>query len=930
MSTGLVRFGLTRWVVSSGMFSLPRSLLLSPILLWLAPPSLVHAQDHTLVFGVGDAGVSASITNWGLDTCWASYDNMRRGLIFMGTNNVNLVRVGFVVDAPLTNNDLSATQKAALQNHANLASMATAATRWDMNIVGDVNAWYKPNPATWADTVYPDRWAAAIIAAQRYYRRSIWMVEGFNEPDYGYGQSWGWGEGSPQNLYDIFGYLQASTNFPGTRMAAGSTLGTDDSLTWFNATSLRATIGTTHCLSGSAANYAAFLQRVTASNALPVNPELHNVVEAIIGANCGLKGGIWWGTAEKARGDFVKACQGQRLSYAEDLPKWTAAAVYRGTGGVVQGFVGASERMATTTSYRFFSRDRDVFYDGYGPQRDFTVTIPGGTGYATADQRNAETVVNITWGADVPPPVNGRYVVVARHSTKVMEVASASTGNGANIQQNAYTGGTHQQWDIVPLPSTNGGDYSFFTVKPVHSGKSADVNNWSYDAGANVHQWENTGNPNQQWFLDYAGNGFFYIRSRWSGLYLDVGGASTANGANIQQWSGTGGLNQQLRLIPVGAAVEFTAPLAPTGLTATANALSVQLNWAASAAADLAGYTVLRATNAGGPYEIVARGLTATNFTDKSANVPRTFFYVVRAVDRSLNTSGNSTPASATPTCAPTLVARYAFDGSVADTSGNANNPIVTNGSPSFVAGRYGSALDLDGASQYLMLPANLFASVTNFTIALWVNWDGGNAWQRILDCGNDTSQYLFLTPNSGSNLRFAITTNGPGAEQILQAPPLPVGQWQHLTVTRNGTTARLYTNGVLAAAGTVTIPPASFNPVLNYVGRSQFAADPLFNGRLDELFLYNYALTATEIARLMTNRPPPPTAPTTVAAAISGATLRLSWPANYVGCRLESNSVGLTASSDWFTVPNTTSTNQITLPLDLSRTNTFFRLEYP
>lgn len=58
----------------------------------------------------------------------------------------------------------------------------------------------------------------------------------------------------------------------------------------------------------------------------------------------------------------------------------------------------------------------------------------------------------------------------------------------------------------------------------------------------------------------------------------------------------------------------------------------------------------------------------------------------------------------------------------------------------------------------------------------------------------------------------------------------------------------------MLAATNTVTIAPASFNPALNFPGASQYP-DPLFNGRLDELFIYNYALTDTEIARLMNNR---------------------------------------------------------------------------
>jgi len=117
--------------------------------------------------------------------------------------------------------------------------------------------------------------------------------------------------------------------------------------------------------------------------------------------------------------------------------------------------------------------------------------------------------------------------------------------------------------------------------------------------------------------------------------------------------------------------------------------------------------------------------------------------------------------------------------------------------------------------------------SVTNFTIAAWVNWNGGGAWQRIFDFGNDTTQYMFLTPSSGSStLRFAISTNGnvAGAEQILETAPLPVGQWRHVAVTRNGNTTHLYSNGVLAVSGSVTIAPANFNRV----GRVSLNVAPL------------------------------------------------------------------------------------------------------
>jgi hypothetical protein len=894
--------------------------------LWPFALVLAHsllAQDHTLVFSTSAPGVTRAITNWGLDTCWPSFDNMQRGLIYMGTNNVNLIRVGFFVDAPLTNNDVTPADKANLQTCANLAAMATGASRWDMNLDSSVDAWYQSG----ANTVYPDRWAAAIQACQQYYNRSIWMVEGFNEPDYTSNN-----EGSAQNLYDIFGYLQASTNFPNTLMAGGSTLNDDVALSWFNPIAARASVGTTHCLAGSAANYVNLIQTVTASNAMAFNPELHNVCEAIIGANHGLKGGIWWGTAEVARGSFVKACQGQRLGYAEDLGKWTAAAVYLGPNGALQAFLGGSERMATTTSYRFFARDRDVFYDGYGPQRDYTVTVPGGTGY-WVNQPNAERVVNISWGADVQPAINGRYIIVNRNSGKVLEVPGATMNNGIILDQATYTGGLNQQWDVNPLPGTVGGDFSYFTIKAAHSGVTADESNYSYANGSPIQQWNGGTNLVEQWYLEYAGNNYFRIRNRWSWKVAGVFGASTSSGAQVVQWDSNGSPDQQWRLIPATVPTyDFIAPAAPTGLTVAANAVSVQLSWNTNTEADLASYTVLRGTNSGGPYDIVARGLTNSAFTDKSANQPATFFYVVKAVDRSLNISGNSAQVSATPGCGPTLVAHYALDGSLTDSSGNANDGTST-GSPTFVGGKYGLALNLNGSSQYAMLPANMLASVSNFTIAVWLKWGGGNAWQRVFDFGNDTTQYMFLTPGSGSGtLRFALSTNGnaPGAEQILETVPPPVGQWQHIAITRNGNVARLYTNGVIAVFGTVTIPPAIFNPVLNFLGASQYSTDPFLNGQLDELYVYNYALSGTEIARLMANQPPPPTVPTTMSFSASGNSLRLFWPSNYLGSRLESNAVGVAASGLWFTVSGSASTNEMSLPINNTCSNVFYRLAYP
>ena len=45
---------------------------------------------------------------------------------------------------------------------------------------------------------------------------------------------------------------------------------------------------------------------------------------------------------------------------------------------------------------------------------------------------------------------------------------------------------------------------------------------------------------------------------------------------------------------------------------------------------------------------------------------------------------------------------------------------------------------------------------------------------------------------------------------------------------------------------------PTDFKPLLNYIGRSQFAADPLFKGRIDDFQIYNHTLTAEEVGQAM------------------------------------------------------------------------------
>jgi hypothetical protein len=228
-----------------------------------------------------------------------------------------------------------------------------------------------------------------------------------------------------------------------------------------------------------------------------------------------------------------------------------------------------------------------------------------------------------------------------------------------------------------------------------------------------------------------------------------------------------------------------------------------------------------------------------------------TYYYVVTALDTTANERDYRLETRATPVI-PVLVAHYELDNNGNDSSGNANHAVAT-GAPAYTVGCIGQAIDLDGSDDFLTLPTNI-ANSDNITIAAWVNWDGGGSWQRIFDFGNNTTEYMFLTPRSGCDtLRISITIDRSGGQQFVETSQLAIGQWVHVAVKLERNMATLYVNGLPAATKSITLKPTDFVPIRNYIGKSQWP-DPLFDGRIDDFRIYNYALSDSEIRNLGTD----------------------------------------------------------------------------
>src|SRR6202046_1183102 len=238
---------------------------------------------------------------------------------------------------------------------------------------------------------------------------------------------------------------------------------------------------------------------------------------------------------------------------------------------------------------------------------------------------------------------------------------------------------------------------------------------------------------------------------------------------------------------------------------------------------------------------------------------------------------------------APGLVAAYGFDeGSgttVTDASGNGNNGTIS-GATWSTAGKYGDALSFNGTSSLVTIPNSASLQLSSgMTLEAWVNPSTVNAnWRDVLYKANDNF-YLEATSTNGSLPDAGLIAGGTYADAFGTAK-LTASTWAFLTETYDGSTLRLYVNGTQVASTAHTGAIASSPHPLQIGGDTTYSQ--YFGGLIDEVRIYNVALTAAQIQTDMTtpvNNGPdttPPTQPVTLSANVASASeVDLSWGAS-------------------------------------------------
>jgi glucose/arabinose dehydrogenase len=284
-----------------------------------------------------------------------------------------------------------------------------------------------------------------------------------------------------------------------------------------------------------------------------------------------------------------------------------------------------------------------------------------------------------------------------------------------------------------------------------------------------------------------------------------------------------------------------------------------------------------------------ASGPTAS-FTFTSAG---TYPVTVTATD-SLGATATATiqvavQPGATPTV-PGLVGAWGFDegaGSQAlDASGQGNTGTIA-GAAWTGSGRYGGALTFDGVNDWVSVPHSASLNLsTAMTLTAWVRPTSLGAWrQAILKERPGGLTYALYATNQSANQPNGHFQIG-GADREVTAPTaIATNTWTHLATSYDGANMRLYVNGTLVRTVARTGPVATSTSPLRIGGNSVWGE--WFAGQLDEIRVYNRALTTSEIttdSQTPTTPPAPDTAkpsvPGGVQASVSGTTVDVSWNA--------------------------------------------------
>jgi hypothetical protein len=193
---------------------------------------------------------------------------------------------------------------------------------------------------------------------------------------------------------------------------------------------------------------------------------------------------------------------------------------------------------------------------------------------------------------------------------------------------------------------------------------------------------------------------------------------------------------------------------------------------------------------------------------------------------------------------------------SFADASGNGNSGSCGSACPSLaVAGKVGTAASFNGVNSQIIVPDSPSLRLNQFSIALWVfPTQVKSDYQPLVvkedSIGVNRNYGVYIVPNS-LQIRYSAWA-GDCATKFAgnSSSQMALNTWNYVVFTYDGSTEKLYLNGVLDSSNTATAVGLCQAPVPVKIGMETSAFLP-FSGTLDNVQIYNQALSAVQVLNL-------------------------------------------------------------------------------
>jgi hypothetical protein len=172
----------------------------------------------------------------------------------------------------------------------------------------------------------------------------------------------------------------------------------------------------------------------------------------------------------------------------------------------------------------------------------------------------------------------------------------------------------------------------------------------------------------------------------------------------------------------------------------------------------------------------------------------------------------------------------------------------LTNASTTSIAGKIGNGRNFSGATQYLTSANNnAYNNTAAFSVSAWVKLDELTARMIV---GNTVDNFELQT-TGGVLLFYVRNAGGWGTPTQSAAAAIATGTWYHVVGTFDGTNIKVYRNGVQVGTNVARAAPLVTGDYSIRVGTYGAAPGWFMDGVIDEVGIWNRAITATEVASL-------------------------------------------------------------------------------